>query len=113
MEVEKQTDTLDPQCYLVRSPFLAWRIVDGEAVIISPQERALHNLNEAGTEIWKLADGSRTLAQIAQELTLIYDVTFEEAVQDVLAFVQELSQLGVVFVCDHPTSEEEIERKGG
>lgn len=112
MEVEKQTDTLDPQCYLVRSPFLAWRIIDGEAIIISPQERELHNLNEVGTKIWKLADGSRTLAQIAQELTLTYEVTLEEAIQDVLAFAQELSQVGVVFTCDHPTSEEEIEQKG-
>lgn len=113
MEVEKQTDTLDPQCYLVRSPFLAWRIIDGEAIIISPQERELHNLNEVGTQIWKLADGSRTLAQIAQELTLTYGVTVEEAIPDVLAFAQELSQLGVAFVCDHPTSEEEIEQRGG
>lgn len=101
-----------PEQYLVRSPFLAWRIIEGEAVIISPQERELHQLNEVGTDIWRMADGSRTLQQIAQDLTQTYEVAPEEVLLDVLAFAQELVDKGVAFLSDRPTSEEEIEERG-
>ncbi|MEJ5253300.1 MAG: PqqD family protein [Chthonomonadetes bacterium] len=111
--METSTVQVTPEHYLVRSPFLAWRIIEGEAVVISPQERELHSLNEVGTAIWRLADGSRTLAQIAQELTQTYDVTAEEVLPDVLAFAQALRDKGVAFISDHPTSEEEIEQAGG
>ncbi|MCS6829857.1 MAG: PqqD family protein [Armatimonadota bacterium] len=110
--MEPQTEKAEgitPEQYLVRSPFLAWRILEGEAVIISPQERELHSLNEVGTEIWRMADGSRTLRQIAQELSQIYEITPEEVLLDVLAFAQELVDKGVAFLTERPTSEEEIE----
>lgn len=108
----EKTSHVTSEQYLVRSPFLAWRIIEGEAVIISPQERELHHLNEVGTEIWRVADGSRTLRQIAQELSQIYEITPEEVLPDVLAFAQELVDKGVAFLCDRPTSEDEIEEIG-
>lgn len=110
--MESQAVQVSPEHYLVRSPFLAWRIIEGEAVIISPQERELHSLNEVGTEVWKLADGSRTLTQIAHELTHTYDATLEEILPDVLAFAQALQEKEVAFLCAHPTSEDEIEQRG-
>lgn len=108
----EKTEGVTPEQYLVRSPFLAWRIIEGEAVIISPQERELHHLNEVGTEIWRMADGSRTVRQIAQELSRIYEITPEEVLPDVMAFAQELVDKGAAFLCDHPTSEDEIEEMG-
>lgn len=103
------TENITPDRYLVRSPFLAWRVIEGEAVIISPQERELHSLNEVGTDIWRMADGTRTLQQIAQELCEIYDIAPEEALPDVLAFAQELVDKRVAFLYDRPTSEDEVE----
>jgi hypothetical protein len=108
-----KTPNVTPEHYLVRSPFLAWRIIEGEAVVISPQERELHSLNEVGTQIWRMADGHLTIRQIAQELTSIYEIAPEEVLPDVLAFAQEMVEKGVAFVSDHPTSEEEIERMEG
>lgn len=105
----EQAENITPERYLVRSPFLAWRIIEGEAVIISPQERELHSLNEVGTEIWRMADGSRTLRQIAQELSQTYEIAPEEVLPDVLAFTQQLVDKGVAFLSDRPTSEDEIE----
>ena len=35
-----------------RADALAWRIVDGEAVAISLDDRRIHNFNETGTFIW-------------------------------------------------------------
>ncbi|MCS6950544.1 MAG: PqqD family protein [bacterium] len=108
----EKTPHVTPEQYLVRSPFLAWRVIEGEAVIISPQERELHSLNEVGTTIWRLADGSRTLRQIALELSQTYEITPEEVLPDVLAFAQEMVEKGVAFLFDHPTSEDEVEERG-
>ena len=108
----EKTSHVTPEHYLVRSPFVAWRIIEGEAVIISPQERELHHLNEVGTEIWRMADGSRTLSQIAHQLSRIYEITPEEILLDVIAFAQEMCDKGVAFLFDHPTSEAEVEEMG-
>ena len=101
-----------PAHYLVRSPFLAWRVIEGEAVIISPQERELHSLNEVATQVWLMADGRRTIQQIALELTQLYEIAPEEVLPDVLALAQEMVDKEVAFVSDQPTSEEEIEQMG-
>lgn len=108
----EKTPHVTPEQYLVRSPFLAWRVIGGEVVIISPQERELHTLNEVGTTIWQLADGSRTLRQVAQELSQIYEIAPEEVLPDVLAFAQEMVEKGVAFLSEQPTSEDEIEERG-
>jgi hypothetical protein len=115
MEMEPQAEkapNVTPEHYLVRSPFLAWRIIEGEAVIISPQERELHSLNEVATDIWRMADGSRTLRQMAQELSQTYEIAPEEALPDVMAFAQEMVEKGIAFLFDRPTSEDEIEEMG-
>lgn len=112
MEPQAQgTPHVSPDHYLVRSPFLAWRVIEGETVIISPQERELHSLNEVGTAIWRMADGSLTLRQIATRLSEMYEVTPEEALHDVMEFVQELLDKRVALLSEQPTSEEEIEQK--
>lgn len=108
----EKTPHVTPERYLVRSPFLAWRVIEGEAVIIAPQERELHMLNEVGTAIWRMADGSRTLQQIAQELSQTYEIAPEEVLPDVLAFAQEMVEKGVAFLSEQPTSEDEIEERG-
>lgn len=113
MEPEAQkTPPVTPEGYLVRSPFLAWRVIEGEVVIISPQERELHTLNEVATAIWHLADGTRTLRQIALELSQTYEIAPEEVLPDVVAFAQEMIEKGVAFLSEQPTSEDEIEERG-
>ncbi len=110
--METPAEEITPRHYLVRSPFLAWRVIENEAVIISPQERELHSLNEVGTYIWNLADGSRTIEEIAHELARRYEVTPEEVLTDTIAFAQALVERGVAFVSERPTSEDEIEQMG-
>lgn len=43
-----------------RSPGVAGRIIDGEAVLVKTLERDLYVLNPSGTRIWARADGRRT-----------------------------------------------------
>ena len=58
----------------VAHPDVAARIVAGEAVVLSPNQHMVRMLNEVGTRIWELADGTRTPADIAVQLTEEYAV---------------------------------------
>ena len=73
-----------------------WRIIDQETVIISKDGKFLHRLNEVGTEIWKLADGSFTTDEIISHVLSEFDVSMQIARQDVLKFIEDLSQLGLL-----------------
>lgn len=67
------------------------RTFGGETVIVDPRDNMVRMLNGVGSRVWELADGSRTIDEIAQVLVEEYDVEFEQAHESVLQFVQELA----------------------
>ena len=81
---------------LRKSPGAAYRVYDGQATIVLPERSAVHVLNAIGTEVWNRIDGSRTVAQIVEEVVDEYDVPPEQARRDVLAFVAALQEHGMV-----------------
>lgn len=68
---------------VLRNPNLAWREIDGEIVIISPQDSQVHELNESASLIWKHADGTETLEQIARDMASEFEVGLDAARMDV------------------------------
>jgi hypothetical protein len=74
----------------VRNPRLAWREMDGEVIIISPEDNFLHELNETASLLWSHADGVRDLAQIAARIAEAYDVPIEEARVDAAELIAAL-----------------------
>jgi len=81
-----------PQDCWQKNPLLAWREIEGETVIISPDESVLHELNDTGSFVWRHIDGQHTAAQIASLLAAEYDVAPETALQDTEALVADLGQ---------------------
>jgi len=73
-------------------PNAAWREVDGEVVIISPEDSVLHELNETASFIWKSATGERSTEEIARGLAEEFDVADAEALADTRELVQVLLQ---------------------
>jgi hypothetical protein len=71
---------------------ILWRELDGEAVLLSPAEGCSYNLNQVGTLIWKLLDGSHTPSNIADAICQIYEVEFTQALQDVEHIIADLQQ---------------------
>lgn len=69
----------------------AWRVIDNQAVIVSPMDSEVTILNEAGSLMWKLMDGSREIKQIAKELCREYEVSEEEARKDIEEFIEDLT----------------------
>ncbi len=80
----------------IHHPRTAARVFSGEAVIITPAENTVRMLNDAGTRIWELADGTRTVDQIAQALADEFAVDPTEARASTAAFVDALAAKGLL-----------------
>ena len=73
-------------------PNAAWREVEGEVVIISPEDSVLHELNETASFIWKHSTGEHTAEEIARRLADEFDVEAETALADACELVNHLEQ---------------------
>jgi hypothetical protein len=83
---------------------VAARIVDGAAVIVLADAGTVQVLDEVGTRIWELMDGSRTASQIAQEIENEYDVSLDQATKDVEELLQQLLAAQAIVLSDAPAS---------
>jgi hypothetical protein len=76
----------------VRNPHLAWRQIEGEIVIISPEDSQVHELNETAAFVWMHADGASSVEEIADALTTEFDVAREAARADISELVGQLAE---------------------
>ena len=88
--------------YPAQNPRAAWRVYDGRAVIITPEDSRLHTLNEVGTLVWEVADGRTPIREIVVRVCREFDVTAERATADVETFVAELVGRGLLTIGDAP-----------
>lgn len=88
--------------YPRKSPGTASRIIDGEAVIVLPQEGLARILNPSGSRIWELLDGNRTAGDIAETISGEFEISKQKACEDVRVFLQELENKKMVLISDEP-----------
>ena len=86
--------------YLIQNPQAAWRVYDGEAVIISPGDSTLNTLNAVGTLIWEAADGKTPVGAIVARISEEFDVEAEQAERDSAVFIEKLCQRGLLLVSE-------------
>jgi hypothetical protein len=89
-----------PEAYLTQSPRTAWRVYDGEAVVLWPDDSTLNTLNAVGTLIWESADGKSPLSAIVARICEEFDVDPERAEQDTMAFTAKLRARGLLTVSE-------------
>jgi hypothetical protein len=88
--------------YLARSSQTAWRVYDGEAVIILGEDSTLNTLNPVGTLIWEAADGHTPVSAIVARICDEFDVERTQAERDATVFVDTLCQRGLLSVSPSP-----------
>lgn len=81
-------------------PQTAGRVIDGEAVLILSEVSEINVLNEVGARIFELSDGSHTISNIVQTINDEYDVSPEQAEQDVLEFIHKLVKQQVLILAE-------------
>src|SRR5438874_1767803 len=92
--------------YPAQDPRTAWRVYDGQAVVVSPSDSTLHTLNEVGTLIWEASDGRTSERAISARVCERFDVDAAAAARDTAAFIDELHRRGLLTLNDAPASEE-------
>ena len=86
------TSTMIPE----KTPDLIWRSLDDGTVIINPEQGDVKVLNDVGARVWELVDGERSVSQIAQEITLDYEVSFEDANKDLQNYLNVMIDQGLL-----------------
>lgn len=78
------------------NPAVQGRRLENEAVLVLPGKGEVKVLNDVGATIWQLADGQRSVREIAGLICRQYQVTQVEAETDALDFIVELVAKGIV-----------------
>ena len=79
-----------------RLPSMRWRVIEGRVVLIDATEGELLHLNEVGSRVWELLDGTRSVAQLVDELRAAFDVSPTRLGKDVSKFVRKLHRMELI-----------------
>lgn len=75
---------------------LIWRLLDNNAIVVSPHVGEVRVLNGMGTVIWQLLVEKKSQDQIEDFLVANYDVTHEDAQKDIQEFIRDLTDRGIL-----------------
>jgi len=78
------------------------RVVDGDAVLVLPQDGQVKVLNEVAARIWELTDGTYSARDIANIVLSEYQVDSSEVISDVVDFLEALHIKGIIEFHDQP-----------
>ena len=56
----------------------------------------LYALNEVGARIWEIVDGNRSLKELRDAIVMEFDVTEQEAEEDLLTLIEQLKEVGAI-----------------
>jgi hypothetical protein len=88
---------MNPDEFPMRDPAVISRQIGDEAVLVHPTQGVIRILNPVGARIWELADGRRTVAELAGQLAGEYDAPPDQVMADVRRFCDDLESRGVLM----------------
>ena len=77
------------------------RSIAGETIIVPVRSgvsdlNSIYTLNEVGAAVWQLIDGRRSVEQIVEAISDEYEVTPEQATEDVFEYLARLEAEGLI-----------------
>ena len=92
-------NSIDPDTTIpVKSDLSVARVVNGEAVVVEPENGLVNVINQMGTSIWELINGKRTVREIADLVAGDFDVSCDQALADTIEFLQDLKVKELVIL---------------
>lgn len=82
--------------YPVQKNEVIWRRIGDAVVVIKEDGLSSHTLNKTAAFIWELCDGNLEVNEIAAKLHERFDVSLEEARNDVYSTIEELMMAGIL-----------------
>ena len=95
---------------LERDPTFVSRQIAGETILVPIRQNmgdleSVYSVNEVGTRVWELLDGTRTLGDIRDRIADEFEVGTEEAARDLLEFLHQLQAIRAVRPAALPAGE--------
>ena len=88
---------MQPSDTIAASPDVVAREVGGEIVLLHLDSGTYFGLNAVGSFIWSIIEQEpRSIAELADAVTANFAVERDEALQDILALAQSLSENGLL-----------------
>jgi hypothetical protein len=81
-----------------KSSNIVWREVQGEAVLLNPENGRYFGLNSVGCSFWEKVDGTRTVNEIIDLLMEEYEVAKDILAADIKRLVNNMSQNGILII---------------
>lgn len=88
---------MDLNIQLARGDQYIYNEVDGEVVMMNITTGLYISLNETAKQIWNMMEQPQQVSAIINVLALEYNVTPEQCEKDVLPFIEQLLERGIVI----------------
>ena len=90
--------------YLTQGPKTAYRVIEGEAVIVDLESSMLYSLNSVATFVWEMSDGRTPIEKIVDKICEEFEVERGLAKKDCLEFVQDFADKALLVIKEKPGS---------
>jgi hypothetical protein len=86
----------------LRNENFVFRQIDDETILVPIKDNlgdmgSIYNLNEVGAFIWEHFDGQKTIGDIKSRITNEFEISEQEAHQDLIEFVDQLKEIGAII----------------
>jgi len=88
--------------YVSQNQEIAYRVIEDEAVVLTPEDGKLHSLNSVATRIFELANGKRRVKDIIGKICEEFDIEEKTAHRDCLNFVEDLVHKKMLILSSKP-----------
>ena len=85
---------------VVRNDSLPTGEIDGELVALDLDKGDCFGIDRVGAAIWQFTESPRTVAEIADELVETHDVDRSRCLSDILPFVEDMIEAGLLRRAD-------------
>ena len=92
--------------YLVKDREVLFTSMGEDAVLLHAQRGDYYSLNKVGARLWVLTDGSKTIEELAGLITEEFDISKDQAEQDIVELAEQLEKEGLVKVVETPQNSE-------
>jgi len=80
----------------MRNDQFVWRVIDGNAILLSPNGDRLHSFNEVATLIWEFSDGTHSIENVIDHICEEFDVQRNKVKKDVVNFTERLIDINAL-----------------
>ncbi len=91
--------------YLVKDHEVLFTSMGEDAVLLHAQRGDYYSLNKVGARLWVLTDGCTTIADLARLITEEFDITQDQAEEDIIELASQLEKEGLVKVVETPQND--------